>query len=161
MTYLPPDPSTYSIPSAPRRAVTAAIWLIPSLFLYVLVPYLGLSELSRFGISTQYSLGLIVFAGVALAVLGAATSFARPTSAYGPLAMLGSAGTILYLLLLAHASTASFAFGQAGLALSYGGLLRAFAIVPAVRLGAYAITTVEDFARPRQRLPFDFPASAS
>ncbi len=160
MTYVPPDPSTYEIPSAPRRAVRAALYLVPSLVLYVLVPVLGLSELGRYGIATQYSLGLVVLAGVALAVLGAAASYARPTAAYGPLGIAGSVGAILYLLYLAGRSTVTLHFaGTAGISLGYGSLLTALAIVPAIRIGSGLLTTIEDVYRPGERLPFDFPAS--
>lgn len=159
MTYTPPDPSTYSIPSAASRASVAALWLVPTVLIYVVVPYLGLTELARYGIATSYTLGFIVLAGIALAVLGAIRSFARPTRAYGPLSMLVSAFAIFYLLYLSHASTFSINLGSTGgLTLGYGALLTLFAVVPLVRIGSGLLTTLEDLTRPKERLPFDYPA---
>lgn len=159
MSYTPPDPSTYVIPSAGSRAFWAGLYLVPSVLIYAVLPYYGLSELSRFGITTGYSLGVIAFAGIALAVIGAARSFGRPTRAYGPLSMLLSAATIVYLLYLARLATISLSFGSsAGFTLSYAGMLDALALVPAIRLVSGLVTTIEDFARPGQRLPFDYPA---
>lgn len=159
MSYAPPDPSTYRVPSAGRRALLAGLWLIPSLLFYVGVPYEGLTQLSHFGISTGYSLGVVLFAGVSLAVLGAVRSFAKPTAAYGPLSVALSAGSILYLLYLAGRSTVTVGVGgQAAITLAYGTLLVLFAIVPAIRIVGALCTTVEDWARPKERLPFDYPA---
>ena len=158
MTFTPPDPSTYAIPSPASRAVRAVLYLIPMALIYVALPYIGLSQLSRYGISTNYSLGFIAVAGIVLAVLGAATSYCRPTRAYGPLSMLASAGSIVYLLILAKGSTASFSIGSGSLTLSYAGMMMAFAIVPLIRMGSGAVTTLEDALRPTERLPFDYPA---
>ena len=158
MTYAPPDPSTYSIPSTGSRALRAGLSLIPSILLFVIVPYVGLTQLDRFGIGTRYSLGFIVLAGLVLAGIGAAASFARPTRAYGPLLVAGSVGSAIYLLLLARDSTIDLVFGQGGLALTYAGMMTAFALVPAIRAGSGVVTTLEDLLRPGERLPIDFPA---
>ena len=162
MTYTPPDPSTYSIPSAGRRATIAALYLIPGILLYVALPYFGLNALNRYGLSTGYSLGLIVVAGIALAVVGALRYFARPTWAFGPLSIVGSLGTVVYLLLLARSSTISFGVGDSGtFSLEYGGMMLLFALVPLIRTGSGILTTIEDLARPGERLPYDFPAAVA
>ena len=159
MTFTPPDPSTYRIPSPARRAAVAILWLVPALLLYVALPYFGLAKLSQFGVSTGYSINFIVLAGTGLAILGAAASYARPTRWYGPLSMAASAATIGYLLVLARASTAVISVGHGGtLTLSYAGMITAFAAVPAIRLVSGLVTTIEDLFRPTERLPYDFPA---
>jgi hypothetical protein len=161
MTYTPPDPSTYSIPSSARRATIAALYLVPGILLYVVLPYAGLSFLSRYGIGTGYSITFLIVAGFLLAVLGALRYYYRPTRAYGPLSILGSLGAIVYLIILASSSTLTIAIGNAGsFTLDYGGMLLLFAIVPTIRLGSGVITTVEDLLRPGERLPFDFPVPA-
>ncbi len=160
MTYTPPDPSTYSIPSRARRGFVAGLWLAPTIAIYVLVPYLGLTELSRFGISTHYTLGLVIVAGIVLAVLGALRTYYRPTRAYGPLSIAASVGAIIYLLYLAHASTISLPIGgNAVISLGYANLLLLFAVVPLIRIGSGVSTTLEDLLRPGERLPFDYPAA--
>jgi hypothetical protein len=160
VTYTPPDPSTYKIPTAKRRAIIAGLYMIPGVLLYVVLPYGGLSFLTRFGITTGYSLTFIVVAGLALAVLGSLCYYFRPTRAYGPLCMASSAGSIVYLLILASGSVITINIGNSGsFALDYHGLLLLFAIVPAIRLGSGVLTTLEDALRPGERLPFDFPAA--
>ena len=159
MTYTPPDPATYSIPGTGRRALMAGLLMIPSVLFYVAIPYVGLTELSRFGINTGYSLGFIVVLGLVLAALGAAAYFAKPTKAYGPLCIAGSVLAILYLLVLAGGSTLTIGVGGSGtFTLLYGGMLTLFAVVPAIRIGSGVMTTLEDLLRPGERLPFDFPA---
>lgn len=158
MTYTPPDPSTYTIPSAASRAVRAVIWLVPSVLLYVVIPLVGLNYLAQLGLKTGYSLTFIAIAGIILAALGAARSFYRPTAAYGPLSIAQSLGTVVYLLVLAHGSTLSVSFNSATLTLEYAGLILAFALVPVIRAGSGVVTTIEDLARPKERLPFDYPA---
>jgi cytochrome c oxidase assembly factor CtaG len=161
VTYTPPDPSTYYIPSAQRRAAIAVLYLIPAILLYVVIPYVGLSELSKFGISTGYSFTFIVIAGISLAVLGAVGSFMRPTRAYGPLRIASSVGAILYLLILASSSQITIGIGNSGsFTLAYAGMITLFAVVPTIRIGAGVTTTIEDALRPGERLPFDFPAKS-
>ncbi|MCI4317550.1 MAG: hypothetical protein L3J96_03345, partial [Thermoplasmata archaeon] len=141
------------------RALYAGLLLIPSLLFYVIIPYVGLTELAQFGITTGYSLGLIIVLGLALAGLGAAAYFSKPTKAYGPLSIAGSALAIVYLLLLAKSSSITLGVGNSGsFTLFYGGMLTLFAIVPAIRIGSGVLTTLEDVLRPGERLPFDFPA---
>jgi hypothetical protein len=158
VTYTPPDPSTYSIPSARRRATIAVLYLIPGILLFVVLPYVGLTQLAKYGLSSGYSLGFLVIAGLSLAVLGSLRYYARPGRAYGPLSIAVSAGAVLYLLYLARSSTISFGIGDSGtFSLSYGGMLLLFAIVPGIRIGSGVLTTIEDLTRPGERLPFDFP----
>jgi hypothetical protein len=154
----PPPPPAPNIPPLSRRVVLGALRFLPVVILWVVAPYVVLTQLAGFGLDSSLSLGTIVLFGSILAALGTVAYVLRPTRAYGPLGAAGSALTTAYLLLLSQ--SARFTVGGTGdvsVALSYGTILELFAVVPLFGLAASIVTTVEDFRRPTERLLVEYP----
>jgi hypothetical protein len=146
------------IPSLARRIFFASLRLVVLLVLFVAIPLGILRTLSDHGVTPPYSLLTISAVGVLLAVLGSVASVARPTRAYGPLALAASIVLFLYLLALARNGTVTVAIGAGGsFQLSYGSAILLIALVPLLGALAAAVTTAEDMRRPGERLPFDYP----
>jgi hypothetical protein len=146
------------IPSLPRRIFFASLRLVGLLILFVAIPLGVLQTLSAHGVTPPYSLLTVSAVGVALAVVGAVASVARPTRAYGPLSLAGSVILFLYLLALARNGTVTIAIGAgASFQLSFGSAILLIALVPLIGAVAAAVTTAEDGRYPGERLPFDYP----
>jgi hypothetical protein len=151
-------PGAPNIPSLPRRVVYASFRLIFLLIFFVAIPLGLLNFLAAHGIQTPLSLVTVSTVGIALSVLGAAATIARPTRAYGPIALLGAVVFFLYLLDLARNGTVTLSVGSgATFQLSYGSAILLVAVMPVLGAIAAALTTLEDATHPGQRLPFDYP----
>ncbi|MFI5414293.1 MAG: hypothetical protein ACHQ16_01270 [Candidatus Lutacidiplasmatales archaeon] len=157
----PPNPPAIrraNVPSLPRRVFFGSLRLIGLLIVFVAIPLGLLQFLSANGITPPYSLLTVSAVGVMLAVIGATASVARPTRAYGPLALAGSVILFLWLLALARNGTLRIAFGSGGLfELDYGNAILLIALVPLLGALAAICTTAEDARSPGERLPFDYP----
>jgi hypothetical protein len=146
------------IPSLARRIFFGSLRLVLLLIVFVAIPLGLLQTLSEHGITPPYSLITVSLVGVVLAVLGSIASVARPTRAYGPLALAASVIMFLYLLALARNGTITFAVGSgATFQLSYGSAILLVAIVPLIGILAHTVTTAEDLRHPGERLPYDYP----
>jgi hypothetical protein len=155
-----PPPAGYRIPSLGYRILAGGLLLLPLLVLLVGLPDGLLAFLQSKGINLPISILTVTLAGLAIAVLSTARYILKPTRAYGPVWMAGSAVAIAYLLTIYAAG--SFVFNVPGHAIAIGigfaGLIGLLLIVPALSLCAGIVTTVEDWRSPGERLPFDFPA---
>lgn len=154
-----PPPPAARIPGLARRLVVGTSRFVGLAIALGWVPYEILVRLAAFHVVSGVPPDDLLVAGVGLAFLAAARYVAKPSRAYGPVAMLAGAAGVAYLLWLgAHATLVIAPFSRVGLTISYGAVLDLLAIAPALRLVAGAVTTVEDLRRPGERLPFDFPA---
>jgi hypothetical protein len=154
----PPGAARAKIPSLPRRIVFGSLRLIGLLIVFVAIPLGLLQALSDHGITPPYSLLSVSLVGVTLAMLGALASVARPTRAFGPLALAASVLLFLWLLALAHNGTIQISIGSGGLLqLDYGNAILLVALVPVFGAFAAICTTAEDARSPGERLPFDYP----
>jgi len=158
----PPTPEVlgYRIPSLAYRVLVAALRLILSFILFVGLPVALLAYVHSRGIAIPVSIAAVTTWGVVLLALSAARYVLKPTAAYGPLSILVSAVFFAYLYYLISLSPYRFVLpgGSASVAAGYSMFLEILMIVPVVDLIAGILTTVEDFAYPRERLPFDYPA---
>ena len=146
------------IPSLPRRIVYAALSLITLLIVFVAVPLGVLNVLAAHGIQPPLSLETISAVGIVLAVLGAARTVAKPTRAFGPIALAASGILFLYLFTLARNGVVAFPTGSGGtLQLSYGNAILLVAVAPLLSAIAAVVTMVEDTRTPGERLPYDYP----
>ena len=123
------------------------------------IPFEVVQRLGGFGVTTGATAAELFAAGIVLAALAGARSFAKPTRAYGPVSLVTAAAGIGYLLWLAGRATVAIApTADVGIALGYGTILELLAIAPALGLVAALVTTIEDARHPGERLPFDYPA---
>jgi hypothetical protein len=156
LTPTPTGPA--KIPSLLRRIAFASLRLVGLLIVFVAIPLGLLQFLADHGITPPYSLLTVSAVGVALSVLGAITTVARPTRIYGPLALTGSVVLFLWLLELARNGVVTIGIGSGGyLQLSYGNAILLIALVPLLGAAAAICTTAEDLRRPGERLPYDYP----
>jgi hypothetical protein len=154
----PPGVGRAKIPSLARRIFFGSLRLIGLLIVFVAIPLGLLQFLLDHGITPPYSLLTVSAVGVTLAIIGASASVARPTRAYGPLALAGSVILFLWLLALAHNGTLRVSIGSGGFfQLDYGSAILLVALVPVLGTLAAICTTAEDARRPGERLPFDYP----
>jgi len=110
------------------------------------------------GFSTPVPTSAIVLSGFLIALLIAARGVLRPTKAFGPVSALGSLVSVLYLLYLAPLASAGVGVDQVGVTLAFGGLLLLLAIVPFLGLCAGVVAAIEDFARPGERVRYEYRA---
>jgi hypothetical protein len=146
------------IPSLARRLAIGSLRLVPLLFLYVVVPILGLQVLAAHGIGSGFDVPTVSLFGALLAVLSTARYVGRPTLAYGPLSVATSLGKVAYLLYFAAFASIHVAFSGVGIDLQFGQLLELLALVPMFGIAAGIVTSWEDLRHPGERLPFDYPA---
>ncbi|MGI0132492.1 MAG: hypothetical protein ACREDK_05300 [Thermoplasmata archaeon] len=150
-----------SIPSLARRLVVGAIRLAVAVIVLIGVPLEAIGWAAAHGVSTSIAPTTVASVGVALAVLGAVRSIARPTGAFGPISMMTSAVAVLYLWSLSMVAEASVTLGGHGsLTFGFGELLRLLVIVPGIGILAAAVTTIEDLAHPGERVRIDYPPRA-
>jgi hypothetical protein len=129
----------------------------------VIVPYIFIKTLSGFGLNLGLPLVDLIAFGIILAALSSAAYIAKPTRAYGPLFATKSGVTLVYLFIFAGLATAGLSFnsngGSGGGSVNFGwaALIWIVMIIPAIKLVAGLVTTVEDIMHPGERLPYDFP----
>ena len=153
-----PPPLEPSIPPLSRRILLGSLRFLPVEILWVVAPYVVLTQLAGYGVDSSLSLGTILLFGSVLAGLGTVAYILRPTRAYGPLGATGSVLTTAYLLLLSQSARFTVGgTGQVTVSLSYGTILVLFAVVPLFGLAASIVTTIEDFRRPTERLLVEYP----
>lgn len=155
----PPAIPRANIPPLSRRLLVGGLRFIPLLLVWVVLPYGALRGLDSLGATSSLNLTTIELVGTLLAALSCIRYVLKPTLAFGPIGVVGSAITAVYLYVLSQ--SARFSVGGpsgVGIALEYGPILRLLAIVPILGVVAALVTTAEDLARPGERLPFDYPA---
>ena len=154
----PPPMPPARVPSLGRRLVFGVLRLIPTILLWVVLPYAALTRLGSLGLQSSLNLSTIVIVGTVLAVLGSIRYIVKPTVAFGPVGAVGSAITAAYLFTLGQSAQFSFAGpSHVTLGLEYGTILELLAIVPLFGIAAALVTTAEDLVHPGERLPFDYP----
>ncbi len=156
---VPPGPASVKVPSLGRRLILGALVFVGLFIGVVVVPVSLFQTLAGYGVASGLGLSTVELVGTGLAALGAVRYVLRPTRAYGPVAALFSTVTLLYLLYLSARAHLSVGFsGQGTFSLDYGMVLALLAIVPLFGLAAAIVTTVEDVARPGERLRVEYPA---
>ncbi len=154
-----PPPGTYQIPSLGWRILGGALRLIPLVLILIGVPVAILTFLQAHGIDLPIPIFTVEVFGIAITVLAVARYIARPSAAFGALSIATSALTIVYLYLILLDATYHLTIPGSDVTISigYSLLILLLLIVPALALGAGAITLIEDVNHPRERWPFDFP----
>jgi hypothetical protein len=157
--YGTPPTGQYRVPSWGWRILGGALRLVPLALLLIGVPVGILTFLQSNGVSTPFPIVIVELAGVALTALIVMRYIFRPTSLYGPLAIAVSTVSLVYLYYILEHSMYTLRVPNADVAIgvTYTDLVLLLMIVPALTLVAGVVTTIEDVARPRERLPFDFP----
>jgi hypothetical protein len=154
-----PAPGTYQIPSLGWRILGGALRLIPLVIALIGIPVAVLTFLQSHGISVPIPIPTVELFGVVITILIVARYIAKPTAAFGPLAIATAALTIAYLYLFLLDATYHLTMPGSGVTISigYADLVLLLLIVPALTLGAGCVTLIEDALHPRERWPFDFP----
>ena len=147
----------YRVPSLAYRILIAGFRLILSFVFFVAVPVAVLAYVQSRGVAIPVSIAAVTTWGLALMVLSAVRYVAKPTVAYGPLSIVISGVFFAYVYYLILLSPYRFILpgGSASLAAGYSMFLEILLIVPALGILAGIMTTVEDVAHPKERLPFD------
>lgn len=150
----------YRVPSLGYRIVVAALRLIPSFFVLIILPVAVLSFASSRGIALPISAYAVTAWGLVLIILGTARYILRPTRAFGPVSIATSLAAVLYLLYALLQSPYRFTVpgGSASLVAGYATFLELVMIVPAIGILVGILVTVEDAGSFPERLVFDFPA---
>lgn len=150
----------YKVPSLGNRILVAGLRLIVSFVVLITVPVAVLTYVHSRGIAIPVSVAAVTTWGIVILALGAARYVLKPTVAYGPLSILVSGAFLAYLYYLVLLSPYRFVVpgGTASIAADYSMFLELLMIVPAVGILAGVLTTIEDVAHPKERLPFDYPA---
>jgi len=151
-------PPGFRIPSLARRLTIGVLTGVALFFVLVILPTEALSRLAELsvGFTTQVPVGAIELSGTAIALLYAARPVVAPMRAYGPVYAAGALVSLGYLLYLAPLAWVALGMGEVGIALGFGGLLTLLAIVPLLSIGAGIVTTLEDFARPGERVRYQY-----
>jgi hypothetical protein len=153
-TAAPADEPILAIPSLGRRITIGGLRAFFVLLAYGILPVTALGILSADGLSSTVPRAALVFVAVVLGLLSAAAYIARPTKWFGPISAVASLVSLAYLLYLAPIASFGFSIGGGSLSIDFGQLLRILAIVPVFGLLAAVVITVEDFARPRERVRY-------
>lgn len=154
----PYDAQRYRIPSWGWRITLGVLRVAPLLLLFTAVPYVILQILAAHGIHSPINFATVAIVGVLVSVLSAAAYVLKPTRAFGPVWMASCIVTTAYFLSFIPEASFSTGLPNGGLfTVSYGTILLMLAVVPGLRAVAAAFTTIEDFERPTERLPWDFP----
>lgn len=162
-TPVPPTPADavgYRIPSLGYRIVIAGLRVVLTFVFYVALPVAALGYVQSHGVAIPISIAAVTTWGVLLLALSAVRYVLKPTAAFGPLsiALDGVFFAYLYYLLLLSPYRFVVPGGSASLAAGYSMFIEILMIVPALGILAGILTTIEDAAHPRERLPFDYPA---
>ncbi len=152
----------YRVPSLGWRITVASLRLIPLMLLFIGLPVAVLEFLESHSISLPLSIAVVTIAGVVITALSTARYIAKPNRLYGPLSIASSAFVLIYVFYILGQSTYAFQVPGSDLTvhLAYTTLIELLLLVPALALLAGVVTTVEDARAPRERLPYDYPASA-
>jgi hypothetical protein len=155
-----PPPAGYQVPSLGWRILGGALRLIPMIVLLIGLPVALLTFLQSHGISPPIPILTIEYFGIALSILITLRYILKPTGAYGPLAIATAGVSLAYLYLLLITATYAITIPNADVTLSvgYSRLILLLMIGPALALTAGVLTLIEDVSRPKERLPFDYPA---
>ncbi len=155
-----PEVIGYRVPSLGYRILIAALRMIASFVLFVALPVAVLGYVHSRGLAIPISIAAVTTWGLVLLALTAARYILKPTVAYGPLSIAVAAVFFAYLYYLVSLSPYRFVLpgGSASIAAGYSLFLELLMIVPVVEMIAGVLTTIEDVAWPRERLPFDYPA---
>ncbi len=162
-TLFAPDSPTLSpvarVPGlAHRFAVSVALFVV-ALVVIAYLPYELLRRLEGTAVSIAVTPFEVLAVGAAMSLLLALRYLAKPTVAYGPMAMLTAAAGIAYLFWLAARATVAVVPGHGvGITVTYGTVLELLAVAPLLSLLAAVVTTIEDLRHPGERLRFDYPA---
>jgi len=150
----------YRVPSLGYRILVAGFRLILSFVAFIALPVTVLAYVHSRGVAIPVSIAAVTLWGLALMVLSAARYVLKPTVAYGPLSIAVAGVLFAYLYYLVILSPYRFVVpgGSASVAAGYSTFLEILMIVPAVDFFAGILTTIEDAAHPKERLPFDYPA---
>jgi hypothetical protein len=153
-------PAGFQVPSLGWRILGGALRLVPMIVLFIGLPVGLFSFLQSHGISPPIPLLTIEYFGIVLSILVTLRYILKPTAAYGPLAIATAAVSLVYLYLLFVAATYVLTIPNADVTLSvgYSRLILILMIAPALAVTAGVLTLIEDVNRPKERLPFDYPA---
>jgi len=154
-----PPPLGYRVPSLAYRIIVAGLRVIVTFVVFVALPVAALAYLHSRGVAIPVSIAAVTTWGIVLLALSAARYVLKPTAAYGPLTVLLSGVFLGYLYYLVLLSPYTFVLpgGAGSIAAGYSMFLELLMIVPALELVAGVLTTIEDVAHPKERLPFDYP----
>lgn len=159
----PPMPPPPSLPSTARQVAVGAAITVALLLLLVVIPLQVLARLQNLS-GAAFTLALtngdILLYGVVVAVLYGLRAALRPTKGFGPLTIAASGVSLVYLLYLARHATFGVSGGDIGIQIGLGPFFALLALVPLFGLLAGIVTTVEDFARPGERVRYEYPAYA-
>jgi hypothetical protein len=145
------------IPSLSRRIAWASVRAALLLVAIVVVPWYALNVLSGYGVGTPVPFLGLALLGVAFAGLGAARYISRPTRAFGPMTIAASLVSFAYLLYLIPIATVGFQHANdVSVAINFGRFLQYCLIAPLFGLASGAVTTYEDFARPNERINYEY-----
>jgi hypothetical protein len=141
-----------------RRIIFGSIIAAVSIIGLVVIPYKIVTTLQGYGLILGLSLWVIVAFGVVLTALTAAAYIAQPTKAYGPLFIAKSGVALAYLFVLAGAASFSLSVkGGTSVSMEWSALIWLVMIIPAIKIIAGLVITLEDVRHPGERLPYDFP----
>lgn len=164
----PPTPRAApgpQLPSVAHRAVVAVVVSLVLLIVLVFLPVVLLNRLAGLSgqgiaFSTSITTTTVIVYGVLVSILYGLRSALRPTRAYGPLTAVVSLVGIVYLLYLARVATFTVGGSNTSIGLDVGPFITLLALVPLFGVLSGIVTTVEDFARPGERLRVEYPAAA-
>jgi len=149
----------YRIPGLGWRITLGALRMIPLVLLLVGLPAALLTFLSTNGVALPLSILTVTIFGIAISALSTAQYISKPYRAYGPICVIASSVTLVYIFIILAQSTYTIAIPNtpASLTLNYTELIELLLIVPLLSLSAGVVTAIEDSRSPQERLPFDFP----
>ncbi|HYA54906.1 MAG TPA: hypothetical protein VEG42_04815 [Thermoplasmata archaeon] len=154
-----PESAPYKVPSLGYRILMAGFRVVISFVVLIALPVAALAFVRSRGIPIPVPIEAVTAWGIVLIVLSAARYVLKPTAAYGPLSIAVSGVFLAYLYYLVLLSPYQFVLpgGTASIAAGYSLFLEALMIVPVMEIIAGVLTTIEDLAWPKERLPFDYP----
>lgn len=151
----------YRLPNRIQRMRGAVALFTLYAIVLVAVPLVAIHFVTTYGVSVRLPLLLIVGGGAAIAVLSSWAEYRKPTSGYGPLRMVASGATLVYVLALVYFASISFQGTVEGhpiaLNVGYAGLLYLIAILPLLGLLSGLFLTLQDRSYPGKRLLKDYP----
>jgi hypothetical protein len=149
----------YRIPPLGWRITLGALRMVPIVLLLVGVPAAILTYVSAHGVSLPISIFTVTVFGILISALSTARYISKPYRLYGPISVVASAVTLVYILIVLAQSTYTLAIPNTpvSLTVTYTELIELLILVPLLSLTAAVVTAIEDSRNPGERLPFDFP----